>query len=149
MLCWATRRHPCRHHEILTAKKAWSKGQKLEWKTLISHPYTIRPLCRWPCTCPCLGAVPIKALMQRNPNVDWSMMWSMAVPIKLVKITVMYVSITCWFTVSGSSNHHLCGSSLDAIAIAARAIKARTWWLQVVWKAWAVHPMWVWQCFWP
>jgi 3-oxoadipyl-CoA thiolase len=78
-----------------------------------------------------LGAVPLKALMARNPNVDW-----------LAVTDVIYGNVNqagednrnvahmvtllagLPFEMPGSTINRLCGSGLDAIGTAARAIKS-------------------------
>src|ERR1700731_2459160 len=55
-----------------------------------------------------LAAVPIRALMERNPKVDWMALLLGGMPQE----------------VTGTTVNRLCGSSMDAVAVAARAIKS-------------------------
>ncbi|WP_342371471.1 3-oxoadipyl-CoA thiolase [Acinetobacter sp. D009] len=78
-----------------------------------------------------LGAVPIKALMQRNPNVDWEqvddVIYGCANQAGEDNRNVGHMSALLAglpYQVPATTINRLCGSSLDAIAIAARAIKA-------------------------
>ncbi|WP_336008810.1 3-oxoadipyl-CoA thiolase [Acinetobacter calcoaceticus] len=78
-----------------------------------------------------LGAVPIKALMQRNPNVDWEQVDDMIYGCanqagednrNVGRMSALLAGLP--YQVPATTINRLCGSSLDAIAIAARAIKA-------------------------
>jgi len=78
-----------------------------------------------------LGAVPIKALMQRNPNVDWEQVDDVIYGCanqagednrNVGRMSALLAGLP--YQVPASTINRLCGSSLDAIAIAARAIKA-------------------------
>ncbi|QNX89125.1 3-oxoadipyl-CoA thiolase [Acinetobacter seifertii] len=78
-----------------------------------------------------LGAVPIKALMQRNPNVDWEhvddVIYGCANQAgednrNVGRMSALLAGLP--YQVPATTINRLCGSSLDAIAIAARAIKA-------------------------
>ncbi|QNW99556.1 3-oxoadipyl-CoA thiolase [Acinetobacter seifertii] len=78
-----------------------------------------------------LGAVPIKALMQRNPNVDWKQVDDMIYGCanqagednrNVGRMSALLAGLP--YQVPATTINRLCGSSLDAIAIAARAIKA-------------------------
>ncbi|WP_252059379.1 3-oxoadipyl-CoA thiolase [Acinetobacter sp. AHP123] len=78
-----------------------------------------------------LGAVPIKALMQRNPNVDWEQVDDVIYGCanqagednrNVGRMSVLLAGLP--YQVPATTINRLCGSSLDAIAIAARAIKA-------------------------
>ena len=78
-----------------------------------------------------LGAVPIKALMQRNPNVDWEQVDDVIYGCanqagednrNVGRMSALLAGLPC--QVPATTINRLCGSSLDAIAIAARAIKA-------------------------
>ncbi|MDC5046995.1 3-oxoadipyl-CoA thiolase [Acinetobacter baumannii] len=78
-----------------------------------------------------LGAVPIKALMQRNPSVDWEQVDDVIYGCanqagednrNVGRMSALLAGLP--YQVSATTINRLCGSSLDAIAIAARAIKA-------------------------
>ncbi len=78
-----------------------------------------------------LGAVPIKALMQRNPNVDWEQVDDVIYGFanqagednrNVGRMSALLAGLP--YQVPATTINRLCGSSLDAIAIAARAIKA-------------------------
>ncbi|EOQ70865.1 3-oxoadipyl-CoA thiolase [Acinetobacter pittii] len=78
-----------------------------------------------------LGAVPIKALMQRNPNVDWEQVDDVIYGCanqagednrNVGRMSALLAGLP--YQVPATTINRLCGSSLDAIAIATRAIKA-------------------------
>ncbi|MDC5257591.1 3-oxoadipyl-CoA thiolase [Acinetobacter baumannii] len=78
-----------------------------------------------------LGAVPLKALMQRNPNVDWGQVDDVIYGCanqagednrNVGRMSALLAGLP--YQVPATTINRLCGSSLDAIAIAARAIKA-------------------------
>ncbi len=78
-----------------------------------------------------LGAVPIKALMQRNPSVDWKQVDDVVYGCanqagednrNVGRMSALLAGLP--YQVPATTINRLCGSSLDAIAIAARAIKA-------------------------
>ena len=78
-----------------------------------------------------LAAVPIAALMQRNPGVDWAAVDDVIYGCanqagednrNVARMALLLAGIPP--DVPGSTINRLCGSSLDAIAIASRAIKA-------------------------
>ncbi|MFL9496400.1 3-oxoadipyl-CoA thiolase [Acinetobacter baumannii] len=78
-----------------------------------------------------LGAVPIKALMQRNPNVDWEQVDDVIYGCanqagednrNVGRMSALLAGLP--YQVPATTINRLCGSSLDAITIAARAIKA-------------------------
>ncbi|WP_075383102.1 3-oxoadipyl-CoA thiolase [Acinetobacter pittii] len=78
-----------------------------------------------------LGAVPIKALMQRNPSVDWEQVDDVIYGCanqagednrNVGRMSALLAGLP--YQVPATTVNRLCGSSLDAIAIAARAIKA-------------------------
>ncbi|MFW6744112.1 3-oxoadipyl-CoA thiolase [Acinetobacter pittii] len=78
-----------------------------------------------------LGAMPIKALMQRNPNVDWEQVDDVIYGCanqagednrNVGRMSALLAGLP--YQVPATTINRLCGSSLDAIAIAARAIKA-------------------------
>ncbi|HCW6392524.1 TPA: 3-oxoadipyl-CoA thiolase [Acinetobacter baumannii] len=78
-----------------------------------------------------LGAMPIKALMQRNPRVDWEQVDDVIYGCanqagednrNVGRMSALLAGLP--YQVPATTINRLCGSSLDAIAIAARAIKA-------------------------
>jgi len=78
-----------------------------------------------------LGAIPIRALMERNPGVDWAAVDDVVYGCvnqagednrNVARMTLLLAGIPQ--DVPGSTINRLCGSSLDAITIAARAIKS-------------------------
>ncbi len=77
-----------------------------------------------------LAAIPIKALMERNSSVDWSAVDDVILGCanqagednrNVARMALLLAGLP--LTVAGSTVNRLCGSSLDAISIAARAIK--------------------------
>jgi 3-oxoadipyl-CoA thiolase len=78
-----------------------------------------------------LGAVPLKALMARNPNVDWAavtdVLYGCANQAGEDNRNVAHMSSLLAglpLEVPGATINRLCGSGLDALGTAARAIKA-------------------------
>jgi acetyl-CoA acyltransferase len=78
-----------------------------------------------------LGALPIKALMQRNPQVDWAAVDDVTYGCanqagednrNVARMAALLAGLPV--TVPGNTINRLCGSSLDAIGIAARSIKS-------------------------
>ncbi len=78
-----------------------------------------------------LGAAPIKALIQRNPSVDWEQVDDVIYGCanqagednrNVGRMSALLAGLP--YQVPATTINRLCGSSLDAIAIAARAIKA-------------------------
>jgi 3-oxoadipyl-CoA thiolase len=78
-----------------------------------------------------LAALPIAALMQRNPGVDWAAVDDVVYGCanqagednrNVGRMALLLAGLPD--TVPGTTVNRLCGSSLDAAAIAARAIKA-------------------------
>jgi len=78
-----------------------------------------------------LGAVPIQALMQRNPTVDWQQVDDVIYGCanqagednrNVGRMSSLLAGLP--YQVPATTVNRLCGSSLDAIAMAARAIKA-------------------------
>ncbi|MBJ8420282.1 3-oxoadipyl-CoA thiolase, partial [Acinetobacter courvalinii] len=78
-----------------------------------------------------LGAVPIQALMQRNPTVDWQQVDDVIYGCanqagednrNVGRMSALLAGLP--YQVPATTVNRLCGSSLDAIAMAARAIKA-------------------------
>ena len=77
-----------------------------------------------------LAAIPIKALLERNPSVDWNALDDVILGCanqagednrNVARMALLLAGLP--HTVPGSTINRLCGSSLDAISIAARAIK--------------------------
>ncbi|MEE4377003.1 MAG: 3-oxoadipyl-CoA thiolase [Candidatus Competibacteraceae bacterium] len=78
-----------------------------------------------------LATVPIKALMERNPEVDWAVVDDVIYGCanqagednrNVARMAVLLAGLpTC---VSGTTVNRLCGSGMDAVGMAARAIKA-------------------------
>ncbi len=78
-----------------------------------------------------LGAVPIKALVERNAGVDWSVIDDVVYGCanqagednrNVARMSLLLAGLPV--EVPGTTVNRLCGSSMDAIASAARAIKA-------------------------
>ncbi|MFH7810339.1 beta-ketoacyl synthase N-terminal-like domain-containing protein, partial [Acinetobacter sp. BSP-153] len=78
-----------------------------------------------------LGAVPIQALIQRNPSVDWTQVDDVIYGCanqagednrNVGRMSALLAGLPV--EVPATTVNRLCGSSLDAIAMAARAIKA-------------------------
>jgi 3-oxoadipyl-CoA thiolase len=78
-----------------------------------------------------LGAVPLRALMERNPRVDWAAVDDVVYGCanqagednrNVGRMALLLAGLPQ--DVPGTTVNRLCGSSMDAIAIAARAIKA-------------------------
>lgn len=78
-----------------------------------------------------LGAIPIKALMERNPSINWEKVDDIIYGCanqagednrNVGRMSALLASVP--YQVPATTINRLCGSSLDAIAIAARAIKA-------------------------
>ena len=78
-----------------------------------------------------LGAVPIKALMARNKGVDWSAVDDVVYGCanqagednrNVGRMSLLLAGLPV--EVPGTTVNRLCGSSMDAVAIAARAIKS-------------------------
>ena len=78
-----------------------------------------------------LGALPIKALMQRNPNVDWKavddVLYGCANQAgednrNVARMSALLAGLP--IDVPGATINRLCGSGLDAVGSAARAIKS-------------------------
>jgi acetyl-CoA acyltransferase len=77
-----------------------------------------------------LAAIPIKALVQRNSSVDWSAVDDVILGCanqagedsrNVARMALLLASLPQ--TVPGTTANRLCGSSMDAISVAARAIK--------------------------
>ena len=78
-----------------------------------------------------LGAIPLRALMERNPGVDWGAVEDVIYGCanqagednrNVGRMSLLLAGLPQ--EVPGTTVNRLCGSSLDAIAIAARAIKS-------------------------
>ena len=78
-----------------------------------------------------LGAVPIRALIERNTKVDWSAIDDVVYGCanqagednrNVARMSLLLAGLPT--EVAGSTVNRLCGSSMDAIAVAARAIKS-------------------------
>ena len=78
-----------------------------------------------------LGAVPIKALMERNPGVDWTAVADVLYGCanqagednrNVARMSALLAGLP--IDVPGAPINRLCGSGLDAVGTAARAIKA-------------------------
>ncbi|WP_347473917.1 3-oxoadipyl-CoA thiolase [Acinetobacter thermotolerans] len=78
-----------------------------------------------------LGAIPIKALMERNPNINWEKVDDVIYGCanqagednrNVGRMSALLAGVP--YQVPATTINRLCGSSLDAVAIAARAIKA-------------------------
>jgi len=78
-----------------------------------------------------LGAVPLKALMERNPNVDWAsvddVIYGNANQAgednrNVARMSSLLAGLPT--SVPGTTLNRLCGSGMDAIGMAARAIKS-------------------------
>lgn len=78
-----------------------------------------------------LGALPLKALMKRNPSVNWQQVDDLVYGCanqagednrNVGRMSALLAGLPC--DVPATTINRLCGSSLDAISIAARAIKS-------------------------
>ena len=78
-----------------------------------------------------LGAVPLRALMARNPGVDWAAVDDVVYGCanqagednrNVARMALLLAGLPV--AVPGSTVNRLCGSGMDAVGIAARAIKA-------------------------
>jgi len=78
-----------------------------------------------------LGAMPIRALMARNPNVDWGAVADVLYGCanqagednrNVARMSALLAGLP--HTVPGATINRLCGSGMDAVGSAARAIKA-------------------------
>ena len=77
-----------------------------------------------------LAAIPIKALMDRNPSIDWAAVDDVIYGCanqagednrNVARMALLLAGLP--LTVPGSTINRLCGSSMDAVSVAARAIK--------------------------
>jgi len=78
-----------------------------------------------------LGAVPLRALMQRNPQVDWQAVDDVIFGCanqagednrNVARMSLLLAGLPA--SVAGATINRLCGSGMDAVGTAARAIKA-------------------------
>jgi len=78
-----------------------------------------------------LAAIPLKALMDRNPNMDWKAIDDVYLGCanqagednrNVARMSTLLAGFS--ETIPGSTVNRLCGSGMDAIGIAARAIKS-------------------------
>ena len=78
-----------------------------------------------------LGAIPLRALMQRNPGVDWAAITDVILGCanqagednrNVARMSALLAGLP--LEVPGGTVNRLCGSGLDAVGTAARAIKA-------------------------
>src|SRR5204863_1938887 len=78
-----------------------------------------------------LGAVPLKALMQRNARVDWAAVTDVIYGCanqagednrNVARMSSLLAGLP--IDVPGATVNRLCGSGMDAVGIAARAIKS-------------------------
>ncbi|APW39072.1 3-oxoadipyl-CoA thiolase [Rhodoferax koreense] len=78
-----------------------------------------------------LGAIPLRALMSRNPNVDWQAVTDVIYGCanqagednrNVARMSALLAGLP--LEVPGATVNRLCGSGLDAVGIAARAIKS-------------------------
>ena len=78
-----------------------------------------------------LGAIPLKALMQRNPKVDWAAVTDVLVGCanqagednrNVARMAALLAGLPV--ALGGSTINRLCGSGMDAVGTAARAIKS-------------------------
>jgi acetyl-CoA acyltransferase len=78
-----------------------------------------------------LGAVPIKALMERNPGVDWEQLDDVIYGNanqagecnrNIARMSALLSGLPV--SIAGTTINRLCGSGMDAVGTAARAIKA-------------------------
>jgi acetyl-CoA acyltransferase len=78
-----------------------------------------------------LGAIPLRALMERNPTADWSLIDDVIFGCanqagddnrNIARMSLLLAGLP--IAVPGSTMNRLCGSGMDAVGSAARAIKA-------------------------
>lgn len=78
-----------------------------------------------------LGAVPLRALQERNPTVDWSAVDDVIFGCanqagddnrNVARMSLLLAGLP--LTVPGTTVNRLCGSGMDAVGLAARAIKS-------------------------
>jgi 3-oxoadipyl-CoA thiolase len=78
-----------------------------------------------------LAAIPIKSLVERNPKVDWSALDDVVFGCanqagednrNVARMALLLAGLR--MEISGSTVNRLCGSSMDAVAVASRGIKS-------------------------
>ena len=78
-----------------------------------------------------LAAIPIKALVERNPGVDWNAVDDVVYGCanqagednrNVARMALLLAGLAK--EISGTTVNRLCGSSMDAISVAARGIKS-------------------------
>src|SRR6201746_285032 len=78
-----------------------------------------------------LGAIPLRALMARNPNVDWTAVADVLYGCanqagednrNVARMSLLLAGLPQ--EIGGATINRLCGSGMDAVGIAARAIKS-------------------------
>ncbi|MCF6216618.1 MAG: 3-oxoadipyl-CoA thiolase [Emcibacter sp.] len=78
-----------------------------------------------------LGAIPLRVLMERNPNVDWGLVDDLIMGCAnqagednrdVARMSALLSGLPV--SVPGTTVNRLCGSGMDAVGIAARAIKS-------------------------
>jgi len=78
-----------------------------------------------------LGAIPLRALMERNPTVDWSLIDDLIFGCanqagddnrNVARMSLLLAGLP--LSVPGATINRLCGSGMDAVGSAARAIKS-------------------------
>src|ERR1700722_2525987 len=78
-----------------------------------------------------LGAVPLRALMERNQEVDWSAVEDVIYGCanqagednrNVARMSALLAGLP--ESVTGTTVNRLCGSGMDAVGVAARAIKS-------------------------
>lgn len=78
-----------------------------------------------------LAAIPLKALMERNPNVDWAQVDDVILGNanqagecnrNIARMAILLAGLPT--AVPGTTVNRLCGSGMDAVGLAARTIKA-------------------------
>ncbi|VAX07593.1 Acetyl-CoA acetyltransferase @ 3-oxoadipyl-CoA thiolase [hydrothermal vent metagenome] len=78
-----------------------------------------------------LGAIPLRVLMERNPNVDWGLVDDLVMGCAnqagednrdVARMSALLSGLPV--SVPGTTVNRLCGSGMDAVGIAARAIKS-------------------------
>ena len=78
-----------------------------------------------------LGAIPLRALMERNPTVDWSLIDDLIFGCanqagddnrNVARMSLLLAGLP--LSVPGATINRLCGSGMDAVGTAARAIKS-------------------------
>jgi len=78
-----------------------------------------------------LAAIPIKSLLERNPQVDWSALDDVVYGCanqagednrNVARMALLLAGLPK--EISGTTVNRLCGSSMDAVAVASRGIKS-------------------------